>query len=346
MTASSGLAPSAERLTELLREGGSLPVGRVVEVAVEPIGTFSAALARLRVRYRDAAGDPPERMILKAAVPGRRDRSGESLGTELRFYRELAGGLPLRTPRLYGGSSEPAPHGALLLEELRGLEAADWLRGPGESHARAALAALAGVHAAWWCRVEALDWVPSFADEERLADFERAYARSWSRVRGRFEQWVPGFGRLGDALQGRVAACHRLLADEPTLLHGDAHAENLPRWRPSEGGDGVAALDWAGPRRGHAGVDVGFFIVMSLPPARRRRLERSLVAHHDAVLRGLEVQPRVDPWLAYRRGVLRRVSRLVAIACDWDPAAVASLRMLAERCGSAAVDLDLQELVT
>jgi hypothetical protein len=376
------MEPDAATLTEVLRAGGWLSPGdRVAGVRVVPMGTYSSRLSRLQIDYELASGtrtgagsDPPRSLVLKSSVPGRNDRLGESLANEIRFHRELAAGLPVRTPRFYGGrvageAGSPgggtAEHGHgrdgeredvregegeddgaawLLLEDVSGLQPVDWLQGPGEEHARLAVGALARMHAAGFGERDGLDWVPSFADEALLEAFEHEYAEGWSRRRELLLEVVPEFASIGDALVGRVAASHRPLAEHATLLHGDAHAENMPLCEAADGSD-VVLLDWAGPRIGHPGVDLGFFIAMSFPSQRRARVERALVAQHADVLRATGALPPTDPWLAYRRGVLRRASRTVAIAADWPADGLAGLKMIFQRCAVAAIELGVEELI-
>jgi hypothetical protein len=195
------------------------------------------------------------------------------------------------------------------------------------------------MHAAFLSRTDELDWVPSFADPELLASFEELYARNWPARREFFTEIVPAFGDVGDAILGTVASSHASFADEPTLLHGDAHAENMPL----VGGE-VVLLDWAGPRLGTAGIDLGFFIPMSFPAARRPDVERGLVDHHAAVFREAGATPAVDPWLGYRRGVLRRITRIIGSSHTWDPKTFSSLKMVFHRCATAAVELRVAEL--
>jgi hypothetical protein len=347
------LGPS--ELTEVLRASGALPEGRVTEVRVEEIGSFTNQLSRLRVGYVDAP-QAPASFVLKSSAAGRRDRMGESFENEVRFYRELASGLPLRTPHFYAADVGPTGAGWLLIEDVRDALPVDWLRGPSEDHARLAVASLARMHAARWGQVDGLDWVPSFGDEDLLSSFEDAYAEGWWSRRAPLLEVVPAvadeLADICDALVGHIASTHRALAEDATLLHGDAHAENMPLVRGAvrgsvhgAAGEEVVLLDWAGPRRGSAGLDLGFFIPMSFPAERRPGVERGLVALHAEVLDAGGVTPRVDPWLAYRRGVLRRLSRTVAISPHWDPSELAGLKMIFQRCAVAAVELSVGELI-
>ena len=139
---------------------------------------------------------------------------------------------------------------------------------------------------------------------------------------------MPEFAAIGDALLGRLVTTLAPLAQPATLLHGDAHAENLPLLAPDAGApEQVVFLDWPGPRRGQAGFDVAVFIAMSLTVEQRRREERALLALHSDALREAGVDP-PDPWLGYRLGILRRAARIVEIAHTFQgPLAAGALRI-------------------
>jgi thiamine kinase-like enzyme len=70
---------------------------------------------------------------------------------------------------------------------------------------------------------------------------------------------------------GRVQRTLAPLRESPTLLHGDAHGENLPLL---EDRSTVVLLDWPGPRLGLAACDLAAFVIMSYPPETRREVER------------------------------------------------------------------------
>ena len=85
----------------------------------------------------------------------------------------------------------------------------------------------------------------------------------------------PAFPALADAWSGRFDQSLASLGECTTLLHGDAHSENLPVSR--EGG--VAFLDWAAAHAGPPAFDLAVFLGMSLP-AERRAEERAWVERH------------------------------------------------------------------
>ena len=337
---------TADWLTEVLRVDGTLPRGAVRSLEFELIGTFTNEVWRLRPSYDGGASGAPESFVLKRPYAPRQ-RDSEDFASEIRFYRELSARLPVRTPRFHFGELD-GERSLLLLEEVRGLEHFSFRRGADPGHARAGIEALARMHAHCWQRVEGLDWVVKLSDAEQLATWQDQYDRGWREGRSGFDAVVPGFAPIGEALLGRLAASLAPLAAPATLLHGDAHAENLPARTRDDGTREVVFLDWPGPRLGSAGFDVAVFVVMSLPVDERRESERELVAAHAEVAQAGGAHYSVDPWLDYRRGVLRRAARIVEIAHSFqtgDPVTNAALRMVSERCLTAAVDLRVDELI-
>lgn len=195
---------------------------------------------------------------------------------------------------------------------------------------------LAVLHAAWWNRVGELAWLPALSDARLRRSFQSDFDAGWRAHRTELDALVPGFTPLGDALVGRLADTLAPLAGPPTLLHGDAHAENLPL-----ADERVVFLDWQAPRLGNAGFDVAVFTAMSYPVNERRRVERALVDRHAAAIRQRDIDwP--DPWEDYRRGLLRRAARIVEITAAGP---IASLAFVFERCATAAVDHAVGDLI-
>jgi hypothetical protein len=339
-------ALTLDQLTAALRECGALgETTRVSALRVEEIGIFSTHLARLHVVYTGGVLAPAT-LVLKSSVAGRGDRLGERFANEIRFYRELASLVPARTPHYYGGGVDEATQdGFLLVEDLSEVGPTDWMSGPTDEHARLAVAAMARMHARWWGDVGGLDWISYFDDPSLSLSSQEIYDTTWPTWRDFLLELVPDFAPIGDGLVGCLAETRAAFGAPPTLLHADAHAENMPLISGEDGRPEVVLLDWAGPRLGAAGFDLGAFIAMSYPARRRPGVEAGLVAHHEEVLRAHGVEPQLDAWLAYRQGVLRRAASLIEIAGSWSSEHLDGLRMLFHRCGRAAVELGVEELI-
>lgn len=223
------------------------------------------------------------------------------------------------------------------MTEVPGLRPFDFREPPTDEHAARAVEGLAALHAAWWGRAGELDWLPRLGDAGLRRLWQMDFEAGWRRHRARFHALCPAFTPIGDALAARLADALAPLASPATLLHGDAHAENLPLDAEGE----VVFLDWQAPRAGSPGFDLAVFTTMSYPAAERRAAEEGLHERHLRALheRGVEWP---GSWEAYRRGVLRRAARIVEIAAQ---NGLPSLDWLFERCAAAAVDHRALELV-
>ena len=328
-------------LTEVLRQSGALRRARVLSMGFERMGTFSSELLRLHLIYDRQEPGAPASLVLKYPRADPRERPGYGFATEIGFYRDIAHRVPVRTPRFhYGSLYGPTGLALLLLEDVQGLTPISWEGGVTDTHAHLALESLARLHAQWWDRVDDLDGLPSLADPAFRVEIAEAYDRGWRASREYFRATSSdSFVAIGDAVLGQVAETLAPLACPPTLLHGDAHFENLSL---VDGGDEMIFLDWPGARRGHASFDVAVFMVQSFPVDARRRVEEAFVAAHADAVRAAGVAGWSDPWLDYRRGVLYWVVHMLQNATHrpGDPPWVVT-----DRYTAAAVDLRVGDLI-
>ncbi|MBW2281584.1 MAG: phosphotransferase [Deltaproteobacteria bacterium] len=332
-----------EWLTAALRARGVTRYARVTSVEFERIGTFSNELWRLRLGYDGPEAGAPDSLVLKRSKAGGRHPPGAGFDNEIRFYESAGTQVPVRVPRLVFGSADAAGGGLLLLEEVTGVERISFMRGASLEHAQQALGGLARIHAHWWGRGDGLEGFPSLADAGFCARVGVAYDAGWQASRDYFVHAGHGaFVEIGDALLGRVAENLAPLAAPATLLHGDAHFENLPRVHAPDGRSEILFLDWPAARRGLASFDVAVFLVQSFPDETRREVEQSLVMEHARAVNAERDASWPDPWIDYRRGVLYWMVHMLqdAALTPGQPPWV-----VVDRYVAAAVDLRVGELI-
>ena len=287
------------------------------------VGRFSNDVWRLDLENGPA---------LIAKQPYRPPRADDQADIERHFYRALAANADLDRlpiPRYLGEID-----GVLLLE-FQPLRPFSFQHGVTETHSQRAIDALADWHAAWWGLLP-VDWLPRFDDSDQLHRIQRNYDRAWQQHRQRLLESAPEFRPLGDALVGRLPRLLPALAEPATLIHGDAHAENLPL---TESGR-VLMLDWQEPRIGNPGYDLAVFTSMSFRQADRSNHEGPLLDRYCNRLAAAGCHwP--DPWHGYRLGLLRRAARIVEIADINFP----SLPWVFRRAAMAAVEQDVGSLI-
>ena len=178
----------------------------------------------------------------------------------------------------------------------------------------------------------------------------RATTPNWLAKREFFAEHAPAFVAIGDALVGRLAASLSGLGQPETLLHGDAHFENLALIEDQAGERKhlVPRLGRRATRRRRV-FDLAVFLVMSFPPERRRSVERDLVSLYSQTLsRAADGREAGDPWQSYRLGVLAWAVRMVHFMQPFkagETAAHGPGLMVLERCAAAPVELNVGDLI-
>lgn len=267
--------------------------------------------ARFELTYDRDVG-LPSRMILKGAFEDHSERMKEMYQGEALFYHQMAGRVPLNTPRpFWAGIDRKGWRAATLMEDLvqrgarfcRAQEPFDY------AHMQARLDQLAALHAQTW-------------NTPKLQP-----GGEWSWVEGRFgglgaklmeyytqpEQWnhyvelprgVAVSRKLLDA-EWMLSALRRTGelndADDYCLIHGDTHCGNL--FVDADGTPGfydptVSKAPWW--------LEISYFLGADIDIGQRREWEGPLLGHY---LTRLEQAggPRIpfdEAWLRYRQGLV------------------------------------------
>jgi len=298
-------------LTAALRASGSLDSASVTAVDVTPVGTGQMCdCFRLALQYDRAAGAPATMVAkLPAADPTSR-ATAKALGSyenEVRFYQQLAPGLPIRTPTVFHADIDVETASfVLLLEDLAPARQGDQLAGCTPEVARTAIDELVKLHAPRWGdpSLASLPWL--HRDREASEQFMRILLPGlWDGFRQRYAADLgPDIHEAGDALFAELEAY--LAADtEPwSIVHGDYRLDNL-LFDSGPGRSPVAVVDWQTCTHGPALQDVAYFIGAGLEESERRDVEEELVrGYHAGLLAGgVAAYSWQRCWHDYRRGI-------------------------------------------
>jgi Ser/Thr protein kinase RdoA (MazF antagonist) len=276
-----------------------------IEVLEAHSGTTGRA--RIGLTYADDAGDRPSSVFVKLAPFDPRQRTFVDLvglGTaEARFYRDVAGEVPVRVPAVHHASvDDQAEDGGgryvMVLEDL----VASGCRLPSPSDADVAdsvaaiVDALARLHAAYWESPRLQDDLAWVATGGRVA-FEGGGSFIAKALEKFGDEMGPSFRRLAEIYVARTPEVAAVLASgPPTLIHGDPHLGNLFL-------DGATAgfFDWGMVWRATGVRDFAYVLGNSTPTEVRRARERDWLQHYLAVLRaaGIELDESTA-WDQYR----------------------------------------------
>ena len=257
---------------------------KVDDLRVAPIGTGQMASSLRLVPSYAGPTDAPASFVLKIASDDPNSRAAGARGAylrEVRFYQELADGLPVATPASYWAAIDPGTNDfAILLQDMAPANQGDQIAGAAVDDLVSATTNIAGLHAPHWCDETLLtrSWLAAPPAEQ----LERA-----TEIQGLLAMLTPGFidryrARIDDGQAQLLtwfvdASAEWIVEDHGRfgLCHGDHRLDNL-LFDP-EGLQPVTVVDWQTVAVRNPLADISYLLGTSLEPAARRAFE------HDAV---------------------------------------------------------------
>ena len=264
---------------------------------------FGDGAAPVTLAGKFAAADPTSRGT--AAMLG-------LYAKEVRFYRDLAPQLPIRTPKTL--FADIAPDGAsfcLLFEDLGPARGGNQIAGCSVDDARAAVRQAAALHAPSWHNpaILDLDWLQP--DPAAAAQVKALYPQAQAIFRERYRDVLePEYMALCEELADITAATDRR-QEKTSLVHGDFRLDNV-LFDIKGGAEPIAVLDWQTLTIGNGLTDIGYFLGCGIGNALRRTHERELLALYCADMTARGVPLTIEAiWRDYVVGALHGVSTAV-----------------------------------
>jgi aminoglycoside phosphotransferase (APT) family kinase protein len=314
--------PAPDRLEDVISVAWLSRALRIAErgarlTAVEEVDRLETTASKVRIRVVTEESDgrqQSESLIVKGAfnpdverLYGTETLRAIYLGTtahEARFYRDLAGTLPITVAAApYAGIDRETGHGVILLEDLVAAGATF----PSPLHPwtpeRVALSVreLAALHARLWGDELGNDpWLapkyPKYAEVLSLEEWD-------ALLNGLRGEGIPAeVRRAGRIKAGLAGLTSRYSGRTKTLIHGDAHPGNF--FITAAGSIGFT--DWQNYEFGHWSLDVSYHLGASLTPEHRRSAERDLLREYLANLSsaGVEAPSFEEAWADYRASLV------------------------------------------
>jgi hypothetical protein len=345
---------TADWLTAVLRTGGHLDGAAVVDVVARPLGTGQMCdSVRLRVAY-DVPTDAPGALVAKlpAADPTSRATAVamRSYEKEVRFYEQLAAGLPIPTPTVFHAAldAEDLSRFVLLLEDLAPAEQGDQLVGCTPAVAADAVRELVGLHAPRWGdpALATIEWLRGDR-ETGIMMLTMLLPTLWEGFLARYDADLRDAVRTAGAVLFEHLGAYLTPTGGPeTVVHGDYRLDNLLL---TPGGGVAGVVDWQTCTVGPALSDVAYFIGAGLSAEDRRAHEDELVRDYH---RGLEAAGVTgygweQCWTDYRRGTFAGLMMAVAASMlvERTPRGDEMFLTMAARHSAHVLDLDAAELL-
>lgn len=280
----------------------------------EPIGTGQVGDS---VRFTlDFPDEPGVTLAGKFAAADPTSRATAAMlglyAKEVRFYRDLAPQLPIRTPRTFAADmAEDGTSFVLMFEDLGPARGGNQLAGCTIEDARAVIRQAAALHAPSWHNPAILDLAWLQPDPAATAQVKALYPRAQAVFRDRYRDALePEFMALCEALAEHTAATDRS-PEKVSLVHGDFRLDNV-LFDIKGGTEGVAVLDWQTLTIGNGLTDIGYFLGCGIGDSLRREAERELLELYCAEMTARGVPLTVEAiWRDYVVGALHGVSTAV-----------------------------------
>ena len=279
----------------------------IVKFEVTKLATRICDVSRITITDADGVPANPGSVIVKTPSP-RRPPDVDRLSAEIEFYRVFSKNFPVRIPHCYYGDSSPDLKESLIVLEELPIHQDEMESGATFRHAALAIEGLATLHAELQSvEPENLEFGYQ-STQDRICYLSKKVRRAWMKHRKYFLDINNRVGRIVDLIWDEIDQPFPEYQDK-TLIHGDAHAGNIPMLASNS----VVFLDWADYGIGSPGIDIGSLISGSLTVRARRVQEEPLLQlYYGAAKDHIEVSQE-EVWRQYRFGLLVKVLRTISV---------------------------------
>jgi len=327
------------------RPGLRLDSAAVVDVMP---GTSTKIRVRLETRPEDRL---PSTLIVKGGFEAHSPAMAPMYHTEMRYYRDVQGRVPIPSPACFFAGADPSSHQSIvILEDLtaRNVRFCDALEPESAESVAKRLTVMARYHAATWNSTQfakggVFDWVSGrhegwsvvyqdhYLEPARWEHYMSLPRAAVVAPRLRDREW------MRSALR-RLGRQHALASD--CLCHGDTHLGNL--YVDPDGTPGFFDPQVA---RCPALFEVTYHIVGALAVAERRRHEQSLLRHYLEELQrfGIDAPQPDAAWLSYRSEIAYGLFIFLINETRFQTEAINTA--YTTRFGAAAIDHGTHELL-
>lgn len=346
-----GLTP--QWMTTALRHCGLISATtEVSEVDRQQVGEgvgMMSELSRVVLSYAGDSTDAPTSFIAKYPSQNPTNRgvamSFNLYEREVRYFAELESLTTAHSPLAYIAEIQ-GDNFLLLLEDLGEYRTGDQIQGADLDESVAAVAELAKLHAAFWNRVDGIDWIPHISQSYHADNMQAGTAGGWGNMVAVFGDFLTDeIAQLEPSFSAALPGMQQQMDSAPiTLIHGDYRMENfLFGTRPEH--HQLAIIDWQGPLLGRGMVDVALVLGQSTRTEVRQAHEQELIQQYVTGLQTLGVDYSFEQaWQEYLSALLYNWCYVAVVSGTLDASnerAFAWMSQMVARQVAATYDHDL-----
>jgi hypothetical protein len=259
----------------------------------EDEGFTGGGLYRILLTYASDTVDAPLSVVAKFSPTDETMRTTFAAANEreIDFYTQFSRGAELPLPKCFFGQlDQDTATSLLIIDDLGELRTVGFIEGCSAAEALSVVDALAQIHGAFWSNPS----VAQLCGPEILHEFD--FQAAWKKYPEKVSQVLPHFRipkwffELCQFISDNDQTIFtHLMATQPlTLIHRDPHVDNILFGDTSSEKQAVL-LDWQIMGKGKGVFDLAYFLISSLEPELRRRIEFSMLTryHDDLVRQGI-----------------------------------------------------------
>lgn len=305
-------------LNKVLHDSGYLKNENIMSIDIKPMAIgegFVSEMARISLTYDKDDSRQPKTMIAKMPTSYESALAVALMFNlyerEIRFYAEVAGESPIRTPGLiYWDVDSKLKRYILIMEDCSQYSQIDQIEGMTHEQLKQVALKIADFHAYWWesDKLKSFTWMPTNKGESAAA-LIATYRGCWdaSIQMEDFVASLPGGGReVGLKIHEKI---HWLIDAAPddhlSISHFDFRADNF--FFDSENRDNpVIIFDWGSANRNRGVIDLSYLLGGSIAIELRRKIEKDIIRlYHDRLSeKGISGYSFDECWIDYLKGTL------------------------------------------
>lgn len=309
---------TADWLTDALTGSGVLKGERIEAIDIQSMAVgegYVSEMVRISLNYAGDASGRPDTIIVKmptAYAPALAIAQMYNLyEREIRFYNEVAGQSPIRTPKvLYSDMDSGLQKYILIMEDCANYAQVDQLEGMGYEQARLVALSLADFHAHWWDadNLKSFDWMPKPQGESAMS-LIGTYRGCWD-VASQMDDFLgalPEGGReAGQKIHENFDWIIEGVPDKNlTISHFDFRADNI-FFDDENKENPIILIDWGGANVTGGVVDLSYLLGGSITTELRREIEKDVFKiYYDRLIeKGVSNYSYDECWIDYLKGHL------------------------------------------